>query len=198
MGTWLSSQTGRSRSAGRIDPTGFVRDLSTTSIGLDVADIISGGDGTTKLRGGMIDPSTGMQTQNPTVEIPTDNLYHRVSSLPVIDGCFIPDGEAGPVQVDSLEHRFALPKTDGFAFNMIVGGNHVPIDPAKSIVPIPTVVGGVDYSQSGHWLLYLHANVGITFDLAALRRLHPGLTLSTFHAMLGNSFAQPLPNGWPR
>ena len=36
-----------------------------------------------------------------------DGKYHRVEGLPFVDGVFIPDGRAGPVQVDSAGHTFA-------------------------------------------------------------------------------------------
>jgi hypothetical protein len=174
-----------------VDPAGaaaqhFVRDLSGGDRSLDVADLVAGGDGTTHRRNGMIDPLTGATGPMPlTRQIDTDYLYHRVSSLPVIDGCFIPNGEKGDVQVDSAGHRFPVPATDGRTYDMIFSGNHVP-RPGNHKLPIPTALDHVDYSQPDHWLVYLHANVGLTFDLAALRRLHPDSALTQFHAVVGN------------
>lgn len=168
-------------------PQDFVRDLASQSLPLDVADLVSGGDGLSHRRGGMIDASSGAAGWfNPIGEFAGDNVYHLVSSLPVVDGCFVPDGSAGDVQVDSAGHRVSLPMTDGGSFAMIVGGNHLRTRPTSN--PISTVIGGVDYSKPGHWFLFLHANVGITFNLAAIRKLHPGLSVSRFRATVGNSF----------
>jgi hypothetical protein len=182
-------------SAATIDPVGaksqhFVRDPGGGALSLDMADLLAGGDGTTHRRGGMIDPRTGAAGPMPIMGlIDGDSVYHRGSSLPVIDGSFIPNGENGPVQVDSEGHRFALPPTDGKTYDFIFSGNHVP-RPNSHKVPIPTVLGNVDYSSPDHWLVYLHANVGFTFDLAALRRLHPGSTLDQVHAVIGNVYGK--------
>jgi RNA polymerase sigma-70 factor (ECF subfamily) len=172
-------------------PQRFVRSLSSPPITLDIADLLSGGDGSTHRRGGMIDPSSGASGElEPVDEFGGDNVYHRVPALPVVDGCFVPDGANGSIQVDSAGDRVPLPKTDGASYDMIVGGNNVLT--VAGATRILTVVGGVDYSKEGHWLLFLHANVGITFDLAAIRRCHPGLSLSRFYATVGNSFPRNL------
>jgi len=180
-------------SAATIDPAGaksqhFVRDPGGGALSLDIADLVAGGDGTTHRRNGMIDPRTGAAGPMPIMGlIDGDSAYHRGSSLPVIDGCFIPNGEHGPVQVDSAGHRFELPPTDGKTYDFIFSGNHVP-RPGNHKSPIPTILGNVDYSSPDHWLVYFHANVGLTFDLAALRRLHPASTLEQLHAVVGNVY----------
>lgn len=180
--------------SGGASPQRFVRDLAAIPIPLDVADLVSGGDGSTHRRGGMIDPSSGAAgALDPIADFDGDGAYHLVPSLPAINGCFVPDGSAGDVQVDSAGHRIPLPKTDGSSYDMIVGGNSVPVESLAQ--KIRTVVGGVDYSRPGHWLLFLHANVGLTFDLAAIRRLHPGLSLSRFRATVGNSFPRNINGG---
>lgn len=174
-----------------IDPAGamaqhFVRDAGGGILSLDLADLVAGGDGTTHRGNGMIDPSSGTSGLMPLTKIiESDSTYHRVSSLPVIDGCFIPNGADGLVQVDSAGHRFALPPTDGKTYDYIFSGNHVP-RPGSHRVPIPTILDKVDYSRPEHWFVYLHANVGLTFDLAAVRRLHPASRLEQFHAVVGN------------
>ncbi len=52
---------------------------------------------------------------------------------------------------------------------------------------MPTALGGVDYASSGHGLLYMHANKGITFDLEAIRRANPGCKVLRFRAVAGNT-----------
>jgi ferric-dicitrate binding protein FerR (iron transport regulator) len=185
-----------------MDPSGsmaqhFVSDLGGGAISLDVADLIAGGDGTTHRRGGMIDPQTGAIGRVPlTGLISSDSIYHHATSLPVIDGCFIPNGAKGPVQVDSAGHTFALPATDGKTYDRIFSGNQIP-RPGTGRVPLRTMLGNVDYSRPDRWFLYLHANVGLTFDLAALRRLHPGSALQRFHAVVGNIRPGTLENPLP-
>ena len=159
-------------------PQKFVRDISGGRLSLNVADLIAGGDGTTQHGNGLIDPSDGSTEGEPTTEITTDSQYHRVPTLPVIDGCFIPNGADGPVQVDSAGDRCVLPATDGQTYDLIFSGNSIPVPPGTSY--IATILNGVDYSRPDHWLLFLHANVGLTFDLTALRRLHPGQRCNNF------------------
>ena len=52
---------------------------------------------------------------------------------------------------------------------------------------IPTELGGIDYASSGHGLLFMPANKGITFDLEAIRRANPGYKLLRFRAVAGNT-----------
>jgi hypothetical protein len=53
--------------------------------------------------------------------------------------------------------------------------------------PLSTELDGTDYASSGHGLLFLHANKGITFDLEAIRRANPGCKLLRFRAAAGNT-----------
>ena len=46
---------------------------------------------------------------------------------------------------------------------------------------------GVDYASSGHGLLFMHANKGITFDLNAVRQANPGWKPVRFRAIAGNT-----------
>jgi len=170
-------------------PQRFVRNISGGPLALDVADLLAGGDGTTHRRGGTVDPATGRTGPMPlTTDIDSDSQYHRISTMPVLDGCFIPKGGLKAVQVDSAGDRCAVGKTDGKTYDRIFSGNFIPV-PADGW-PISPVLNGVDYSQPDHWFLYLHANVGLTFDLAALRSLHPGSALEQFHAKIGNVFSR--------
>ena len=77
---------------------------------------------------------------------------------------------------------------------------------AGGVIPIPadnlhiskfsTTLAGVDYASSGHGLLFMHANKGITFDLNAVRQKHPGWKPIRFRAVGGNTEANS-PNGLP-
>jgi hypothetical protein len=149
-----------------------------------MVDLICGGDGTTHLRSGAIDQRTGESGQSPSspdsAVVPSD--YHPAHGLPVVDGCFVPNGTN---VVDSKRQTFDFGASNGKTLYKILAGGSFPW-------PVPgetftAVLGGVDYSQPGHGLLLLHPNIGVTFDLAAIRRLHPGFKLTDFRAVVGNT-----------
>ena len=60
-----------------------------------------------------------------------------------------------------------------------------PLPPSQTLAP--TKLGDIDYASPGHGLLFLHANLGITFDLEAIRRAHPGGKPVRFLATAGNT-----------
>jgi NPCBM/NEW2 domain len=81
-----------------------------------------------------------------------------------IDGVFIPDGEDGKAQIPVSSTGIlihGLPKTSGQAWDMIRNG---PVASQHS-----PELDGIDFTKDGHSLLGLHANAGITFDVAKMR-----------------------------
>ena len=77
---------------------------------------------------------------------------------------FIPDGEDGKAEIPVSSTGVTitgLPKTSGDAWDMIRNG---PVASQHS-----PELGGIDFTKDGHSLLGLHANAGITFDVAAIR-----------------------------
>ena len=118
-----------------------------------------------------------------------DGKYHRALGLKFVDGVFIPNGRRGPVQIDSAGHAFPdFPETCNVtAFNIWAGGVIFTADgdPPR----LRTELGGVDYASSGHGLLFMHANNGITFSLDAIRRANPDYKLVRFRATAGNTEA---------
>ena len=84
-------------------PQDFVRNIQESGSSLDLADLVSGGDGTSRRSGIAIEPGTG-ETGNlgPALFHEGDGEYHRINSIPVLDGCFIPEG--GETKVDSAGH----------------------------------------------------------------------------------------------
>ncbi|MFP6904675.1 MAG: DUF1553 domain-containing protein, partial [Verrucomicrobiota bacterium] len=96
-----------------------------------------------------------------------------------VDGVFVPDGGEGrakiPVSSTGLTIT-GLPKTSGFAWDMIRNG---PVASQHA-----NTHGGIDFTKDGHTLLGLHANAGITFDLAAIRKAS-GMKGLRFTAQLG-------------
>src|SRR5439155_8155221 len=134
---------------------------------LDLADLCCGGDGTPRGRAAAtanataVDPPTGRAgALEPVGRRRGDGHYYPVRQLPIIDGCFIPDGRRGPVQVDSAGQTFGFPATSGASFNHIWAGGVVP-GPVGYARP-RTVLGGVDDARPGHGLLYMYGNKRLT------------------------------------
>ena len=182
-----------------LDPQGatpqrFVRSLSgpTRPTVLDVVDLIAGGDGTSRRRGYAIDPRDGAAGRLQNVgAIAGDGRYHPVPSLPVVDGCFVPSAQGGPMQVDSAGHQFEFPaSTNGRTFNLIWLGGRVPGAPGMPATdrPMSSILGGVDYTAGDRSGLALHAGKGLTIDLNEVRRLYPGRSLVRFSCVAGNTW----------
>ena len=88
---------------------------------------------------------------------------------------FVPDGR-NPVPVAAKQEVQGLPATSGHTWDAIRNG---PLNAQRS-----TKIGGVDYAEKDHSILGLHANSGITFDLAKIRQ-SSGLGAMRLAAALG-------------
>jgi hypothetical protein len=175
-----------------LDPAGaqpqkFVRELGGQPGGLDLVDLIAGGDGTTQRRGIAIDyQKHAVGIFNPAFIVTGDYQYHRVSGSLVVDGCFIPDGSKGPVEVNSIGQTHVFPSTENHVYDQIWTGGPIPGTPSKKYGPIPTRLGGIDYSGADHSILFMSSNGGLTIDLAAIQRLHPAYLLKRLQCNAGN------------
>jgi len=135
--------------------------------GLDLADIVGGGNGTGNgSKGHGLDPrSSKVQTRyfGALGNVVTNKF--NPSPFGFVDGVFIPDGNGGsariPVSSTGLNVT-GLPKTAGNAWDMIRNG---PVASQHS-----TKLGGIDFKDANQSLLGIHANAGITFDLQAFRK----------------------------
>jgi hypothetical protein len=155
---------------------------------LSLADIVGGGNGFGKVSSLIgLDPATGQYTSS-VVENGrrSQNAYNPVPDSKFIDGVFVPDGgQNGSIVITSLNHTFQCPDTVGgftheiAVFTGDIGNQHRTI---KSVI-----LNGQPYINSP--VLMLHSNVGITFDLQALRQSIPQLELTTFKAFGGLSEA---------
>lgn len=136
--------------------------------GLNLADIVGGGNGLgTGTYRNAIDPRNAkVQTRN------FGNLGNVVTNrfspsvFEFVDGVFIPDGDNGKAEIPVSSTGVTvtgLPKTSGKAWDMIRNG---PVASQHS-----PELDGIDFTKDGHSLLGLHANAGITFDLAAMRNV---------------------------
>jgi hypothetical protein len=159
----------------------------TTTI-LDLADVVAGGNGFSGKRGRGIDPTNGQivdalpRTSKENVLMSGDGTYHRVAGIPFVDGVFIPDGARDEVQIDSAGNAF-----DGFCGTSATTWQHIWAGGALHGQDYPTKLGDIDYALPPHRLILLHASTGITFDLEAIRRAHPGARILRFRAAVANT-----------
>lgn len=142
-----------------------------------LADIIGGGNGlgTGKIETG-IDPVSGKPSSERLGVRKAENDYRSVASNPFIDGVFIPDGRTRQI-VSSQGHWFReCPQTSGLTCDTLVNvvrnlSSDVTED--KNAPNLPAQ------------LLLMHANMGITFDLQAIRSLLPGVGIVRFQSQFG-------------
>jgi hypothetical protein len=162
--------------------------------GIDLADIVGGGDGR-----GSGSPGSGIEvlkgeagmaglnflkTERPNVLLPPVPVAG--TTLPTfmpafIKGVFVPQGikpdgkppkpDAVPAELRLAEVKLAedvvitdLPPSSGQSWDRIRNGKVSHQPQAKAF--------GVDFTTDGHSVLGLHSNSGITFDLAEIRRAH--------------------------
>lgn len=140
--------------------------LRTLDPTLDLADVVGGGDGTGsgRYRQG-IDARSGETESKPLGFLPNvkPNTFSKVAH-PLIDGVFIPQGG----------NDLAIPLTStGITVSGITEGNAQAWDLIRN-GPVNSqhspALDGVRFDESGTSLIGLHANAGITFDLAAARK----------------------------
>lgn len=152
--------------AKRLDETDFgIAKLEGSS--LDLADMIGGGNGLgTGVRGNGLDSRSGkVQTRKfGAIRNAVPNRFKTVE-FDFIDGVFVPDGKAGDAEIQISSTGLTLgglPKTSTEVWDMIRNG---PVSSTHS-----TVLDGIDFTNEGRSLLGIHANAGVTFDLAAIRK----------------------------
>ena len=90
------------------------------------------------------------------------NYLQKVEKVPGVLAIFVPDGK-GTVTVADKTPVTGLPPTNGHAWDTIANR---PLN-----AQVTTKLGGTDFVAKGHTMLGMHANSGITFDLAHLREM---------------------------
>jgi mono/diheme cytochrome c family protein len=130
---------------------------------VDLADIVGGGDGRgTGKKGFGIDSRSGQEVDAaPRMFLPNIAVNApQAGPTKLVHAVFVPDGpEDVPVAMTGLAVK-GIPKTSGAGWDAIRNG---PVASQHS-----TTLDGVDYARDGHTILGLHANAGITFDLAEI------------------------------
>ena len=151
--------------------------------GLDLADIVGGGDGRgTGVVGQGIEIGSGNATKQKLgyhrdiqtnrlqkVNLEADKQSRRIAWV------FVPDGR-GEVLADAKLPIKGIPATSGHAWDAVRNG--------ALNAQASTIIDGVDYATKGHSMLGLHANGGITFDLVGIRKSGAAGDLR-FTAMVG-------------
>ena len=155
---------------------------------LSLADVVGGGNGwgNGKTEVG-IDPITGMW-----VEYKSGDREGKGEFVPVItdkysyiDGVFVPNG---PNQIISTQNHIfkECPLTNNIYYSDIVAGAGINIfDYTYS--PANCLLGGKKYGTKEYPSIFMHANIGITFDLDAFRSDIPGADINKFTADAGLS-----------
>ncbi|MBN2183484.1 MAG: NPCBM/NEW2 domain-containing protein [Sedimentisphaerales bacterium] len=112
------------------------------------------------------------------------NEYHRLVSNLFIDGLFIPDGNRRQV-ISSQGHEFAdCPQTNGECYT------NLGVNPKQRVWATDMRTGivkfnGQDYGVQSHPCIVMHANLGITFDLYAIRSMCPDIKMIRFVSKIG-------------
>ena len=103
------------------------------------------------------------------------NRLQKVENVPGVKWVFIPDGKSS-VTVDFKTKVEGIPATSGHFWDTIANR---PLSSQRS-----TKIGDTDFAAKGHSMLAMHANSGITFDLAKLRE-QSGLKAMRFTGLVG-------------
>ena len=154
---------------------------------ISLADIVGNGNGfgSAKIESG-IDIKTGKVVAG-LVNGQLDygiTAYKPVEQIQYVDGVFTPGITEGDVITADETVTFPFPKTAGFYWGYIINGAyHVGYDVPKH----PLVLNNTIFGTKNNPAITLHANLGITFDLAAIRKNHPKMNLLNFESIIGVS-----------
>ena len=175
---------------------------------LNLADIIAGGNGLgSGKRQAAIDAANGkMIPWGLSTDRQGDGRYISVDDSRYIDGVFVPDGGDGPITVSSENHTWNAPDTTGeYKFNIasslriVDDVSGIPVGSSGSDVMLSQSLQGTKSvhtmlpeawsksDSSQHSSIFMHSNLGITYDLDELRSVVPGQRLSSFKSTFGVS-----------
>jgi|694.fasta_scaffold04910_10 mono/diheme cytochrome c family protein len=152
---------------------------------IDLADIVGGGDGRgTGKRGFGIDSRNGKEADERPRNVLSDIRVNRPKPGPtkLVNAVFVPHGP-GPVPVTTTGLTVeGIPETSKAGWDAIRNG---PASDQHS-----TKLGDIDYAKAGHTILTLHANAGITFDLAEILAAIP-IASPRFRGVVGYGGTTP-------
>ena len=173
-------------------PNLFMRDIpDPNSYGIpsrrvDLADIVGGGSGFgTGSRYACIDPVTGKTAATYRHEQRTGGAgYIRVPSLSFVDGVFVPPAEGGLFPISTAGHHFDFPQVAGKWYLEIAHAGEANLRQSPRAF---LTLDGQTYGIAGHPAILMHANLGITFDLDAIRASLTGIRIKSFTSACGIS-----------
>uniref|UniRef100_UPI00356A1B7A CARDB domain-containing protein n=1 Tax=Stieleria sp. TaxID=2795976 RepID=UPI00356A1B7A len=146
-----------------------------TTVVLDLADVVGGGDGTGTGGSRGINPLTGEIVSTQTGTLLADgstNVFTAVPTSSFIDGVFVPDGGAsGSTSITVSSTGLTVTGVgdgDSRTWDHIWNGNNQSV---ATVHPTNSRIG-------------FHANKAITFDLDAFESAHPGLEASSFSTLV--------------
>ena len=150
-----------------------VAGASAESTTIDLADIVGGGDGSGNGANAGVNVTDGSNTTTQTGPISAATNSFVLADNPLIDGVVIPDG--GPGGTASVPISSTGLSVTGISDSTELGSAHT-WDHAWNGTNLGTTTSWVGA------ILGMHANKGVTFDLAAIGEAHGGFLPSSFHA----------------
>lgn len=150
---------------------------------VSLLDLICGQSGPQSFVAGSIDPATGYWGRppwadpSPSKERRGDTQFTPTNWNAMVDGVFIPRSNAREMQIDSDGHMVYLPPNSGATWGPVWARRRSELDGSHDFIAnrnddwgngkLEHVLQRLSETQAG--ILGLHANVGITFDLDAVR-----------------------------
>ena len=157
----------------------------------DLADIIGGGNGFgSGVIGPGIDPLSGEIIAEFTQSFnrQSSGEYIAVAENDFVDGVVVPDGSNEQVVITSAGHVFeGCPDTDGMYWVEVTNDARVAVGSNEEGERRPVIFDGVEYGTMSKPAILTHANIGVTFDLMAIRKALPLQKLKAFTAACGIS-----------
>jgi hypothetical protein len=135
-------------------------------VGLDLVDLVCGGDGLGLRQGTAVDPGAGEFGVLSDKNRPGDGIYHHIHGHRALDGCFLPN-KSTLIDSDGHTFEFSSNSSSGCGFLICAGGG---VDHLLADRVIPDNMRSVVFAPSPQRMLLMHPNAGLTFDLSKIRR----------------------------
>jgi hypothetical protein len=129
---------------------------------------------------GVIAPDTGESDRQPWLRedgpgYSVSSGYQKTDWHPFVDGVFIPQADGKQTQIDSQGRRVDLPLSSGRTWGPIWSRSRIegdarvePLEDFWGAGSLEEVVDRLEHCKTG--MIGVHSNVGVTFDLAAIRQ----------------------------
>ncbi len=154
---------------------------------ISLADIVGGGSG---FGSGRLDSGINIKSGKVVNDLPGSGLDYGIEGfLPVVklkyvDGVFSPGITKGDFITADQTYSYKFPETAGFYWGYIFNGAyHVGYEVPKHYLEL----NGITFGSKENPAISMHPNLGITFDLEAIRTDYPDLRLVNFKSLIGIS-----------